>query len=49
MDGEYSFLHLNPENMLGVVTFSNTPDNSYGEIRSEIRKLEKQIPTGNKR
>ena len=43
MDGVYSFLYLNPENNIGVIAFSNTPENSFGEVRTELRTLEKQI------
>jgi len=50
MDGVYSFLYLNPINNIGVFAFSNTPENSFGEVRTELRTFEKQLmPTANKR
>jgi len=50
MDGVYSFLYLNPINNIGVIAFSNTPENSFGEVRTELRTFEKQIkPAANMR
>ena len=43
MDGVYSFLYLNPIKNTGVIAFSNTPENSFGAVRSELRSFEKQI------
>ena len=43
MDGVYSFLYLNPINKIGVIAFSNTTDNSFGAVRTELRTFEKQI------
>ena len=42
MDGVYSFLYLNPETNIAAIAFCNLPDNSFGEIRSEIRSFEKE-------
>lgn len=43
MDGVYSFLYINPETNIAAIAFCNLPDNSFGEIRSEIRKFEKSL------
>jgi len=43
MDGVYSFLYINPETNVAAIAFCNLPDNSFGTIRSEIRKFEKTL------